>query len=102
MTKLDVLDGLDLIRVCVGYRVGGQVLSEPPLMPDAATEAEPVYEELPGWKQSTVGITELDALPAHARSYLRRIEALVGVPLDIISTGPDRNQTIVLKHPFDA
>ena len=102
MTKLDVLDGLDLIRVCVGYRVGAQTLSEPPLMPDAATQAEPIYEELPGWEQSTVGITELGALPANARSYLRRIEALVGVPLDIISTGPDRNQTIVLKHPFDA
>ena len=102
MTKLDVLDGLDLIRVCVGYRVGGRTLSEPPLMPDVAMEAEPIYEELPGWQQSTVGITELDALPVNARSYLRRIEALVGVPLDIISTGPDRNQTIVLKHPFDA
>jgi adenylosuccinate synthase len=101
MTKLDVLDGLDTIRVCVGYRVGGETTSETPLFADAYNEIEPVYEELPGWKTSTVGITEHSALPLNARRYLERIEALVGVPLDLISTGPDRDETIVLRHPFD-
>jgi adenylosuccinate synthase len=100
MTKLDVLDGLDTIRVCVGYRSGGAVTSEPPLFTDAFAEIEPVYEELPGWSESTVGITRYAALPANARRYLERIEQLVGVPLDLISTGPDREQTIVQRHPF--
>jgi adenylosuccinate synthase len=101
MTKLDVLDGLDTIRVCIGYRVRGETTSETPLFTDAYNEIEPVYEELPGWKQSTVGITAHSALPENARRYLERIEALVGVPLDLISTGPDRDETIVLRHPFD-
>ncbi len=101
MTKLDVLDGLDVIRVCVGYRIGGKTHSEPPFVPEAGVEIEPVYEEHPGWKESTIGVTDLTALPANARAYLKRIEALVGVPLDLISTGPDRNQTIILRHPFD-
>src|SRR5450631_3102920 len=94
MTKLDVLDGLDTIRVCVGYRVRGETTSETPLFADAYNEIEPVYEELPGWKVSTVGVTEHSALPANARRYLERIEALVGVPLDLISTGLDRDETI--------
>jgi adenylosuccinate synthase len=101
MTKLDVLDGLDVIRVCVGYRIGGKTFSEPPFVPEAGVEIDPVYEEHPGWKESTIGVTDLSALPANARAYLKRIEALVGVPLDLISTGPDRNQTIILRHPFD-
>ena len=101
ITKLDVLDGLETIRVCTGYRMGGQVLSEPPLFADAFAEVEPIYEEHPGWTDSTVGITRYEALPANARSYLARLEALVGVPIDIVSTGPDREQTIVLRHPFD-
>jgi adenylosuccinate synthase len=100
MTKLDVLDGLDTIRVCVGYRSGGAVTSEPPLFIDAFADIEPVYEELPGWSESTVGITSYAALPLNARRYLERIEQLVGVPLDLISTGPDRDQTIVQRHPF--
>jgi len=102
VTKLDVLDGLDTIRVCVGYRAGGETTSETPLFADAYNDIEPVYEELPGWKVSTVGLTEQSALPPNARRYLERIEALVGVPLDLISTGPDRDETIVLRHPFDA
>jgi adenylosuccinate synthase len=100
ITKLDVLDGLDTIRVCVGYRNGGQVSAEPPLFADAFADVEPVYEELPGWQDSTVGITDYARLPATARRYLERIEELVGVPLDLISTGPDRDQTIVRRHPF--
>jgi adenylosuccinate synthase len=102
MTKLDVLDGLDTIRIAAGYRLGGQTLSEPPLFADAYAEAEPIYEELPGWKESTVGATSLSALPLNAQRYLERIEALVGVPVDLVSTGPDREQTIVRRHPFDA
>jgi adenylosuccinate synthase len=81
--------------------VRGETTSETPLFADAYNEIEPVYEELPGWKQSTVGITAHAALPDNARRYLARIEALVGVPLDLISTGPDRDETIVLRHPFD-
>ncbi|MFO1402033.1 MAG: adenylosuccinate synthase [Steroidobacteraceae bacterium] len=100
ITKLDVLDGLDTLRICVGYRNGGQVTAEPPLFADAFAEVEPVYEELPGWPDSTVGITEYARLPANARRYLERIEQVVGVPLDLISTGPDRDQTIVRRHPF--
>ena len=101
ITKLDVLDGLDTIRIASGYRLGGQVLSEPPLFVDAYAEAEPVYEEMPGWKQSTIGVTELEALPVNAQRYLSRIEQLVGVQVDLISTGPDRDQTIIRRHPFD-
>lgn len=102
ITKLDVLDGLDTIQICVGYRMGDTVLSEPPMFADAFAEVEPVYEEYPGWSESTVGKTHFEALPANAQAYLRRLESLVGVPLDVISTGPDRDETIMLRHPFDA
>ncbi len=101
ITKLDVLDGLDVLRVCVGYRMGGEVLAEPPLAVEGYAGLEPVYEELPGWSESTVGITDYAALPVNARRYLERLQALVGVPIDVISTGPERDQTIVLRHPFD-
>jgi adenylosuccinate synthase len=97
-----VLDGLDTIRICTGYRSGGQYSGEPPLFADAFADVEPVYEELPGWKESTAGIREYGALPAAARGYLERVQELVGVPLDLISTGPDRDHTIVLRAPFDA
>ncbi len=100
ITKLDVLDGLELIRVCVGYRTGGQIVSEPPLSLEGYTALEPVYEEMPGWRESTVGVTDYAALPLNARKYLERLETLVGVSIDVISTGPDREQTIVLRHPF--
>ncbi|MGH8217569.1 MAG: adenylosuccinate synthase [Steroidobacteraceae bacterium] len=100
ITKLDVLDALETLRICVGYRTGKEIVSEPPLFVDAYAEVEPVYEELPGWKQSTAGLTELAALPANARRYLERIEALAGVPIDMISTGPDRERTIVLRELF--
>jgi adenylosuccinate synthase len=100
ITKLDVLDGLDTIRVAVGYRVAGQVVAEPPLSIEGYAGLEPVYEELPGWAESTIGITDYAALPLNARKYLERLQALVEVPIDLISTGPDREQTIVLRHPF--
>jgi adenylosuccinate synthase len=101
-TKLDVLDGLDLIRVCVGYRMHGEVSPEPPMSLEGYAGIEPVYEELPGWRESTVGITAYEALPANARGYLERLQALLGVPIDMISTGPEREQTIMLRHPFGA
>jgi adenylosuccinate synthase len=100
ITKLDVLDGLDTIRVCTGYRIDGELHAEPPLLSDEFGDVEAVYEELPGWRESTVGVTEFERLPAAARDYLKRVEELAGVPVDVISTGPDRDQTIVLRHPF--
>src|SRR6187401_3771079 len=101
VTKLDVLDGLDTIRICIGYQIEGELHAMPPMYADAFADVEPVYEEMPGWKESTIGITSYDALPLNARAYLERLQALAGVPIDIISTGPDRDQTIVLRHPFD-
>jgi adenylosuccinate synthase len=101
VTKLDVLDGLDSLQICVGYRWNGATHTEPPMLTDAFADVEPVYEEMPGWRESTLGITSHDKLPTNARNYLARLEQLAGVPLDVISTGPDRDQTIVLRHPFD-
>ena len=101
VTKLDVLDGLDVIRVCTGYRMRGAVSAEPPLLSDHYADCEPVYEDLPGWRESTVGVTDYAGLPGPARGYLERIEALAGVPLDIVSTGAEREHTIVRRHPFD-
>jgi adenylosuccinate synthase len=101
VTKLDVLDGLDTIRVCVGYRINGAVTTTPPLLPQHFGECEAVYEELAGWKQSTVGLTRYEELPENARAYLERLQSLVGIPISIISTGPDREQTIIRQNPFD-
>jgi adenylosuccinate synthase len=100
VTKLDVLDGLDTISVCVGYRTESGVSSTPPLLSGSLSACEAVYEEMPGWKESTVGITDYENLPANARKYLERLQVLVGVPITIISTGPDRDQTIIRKNPF--
>ncbi len=101
VTKLDVLDGLDVIRLCTGYRMRGAVSDEPPLLSDHYADCEPVYEDMPGWKESTVGVTSYADLPGAAQRYLERIEVLAGVPLDIVSTGADREHTIVRRHPFD-
>src|SRR6267142_937416 len=102
ITKLDVLDGLDTIRICVGYRVNGAVTPEPPLSVEGYAGIEPVYEELPGWPESTVGVTTYQGLPLNARRYLERLQSLVSVPIDMISTGPEREQTIMLRHPLGA
>ncbi len=101
ITKLDVLDGLEFISLCVGYRCGGVERITPPVGAEAYSDCEPVYIEMPGWQQSTVGITDYGALPQNARAYLKRIEEIAETPIDIVSTGPDRAQTIVLRHPFD-
>jgi adenylosuccinate synthase len=100
ITKLDVLDGLDTIRICTGYRIDGVVTPEPPMSVEGYAAIEPVYQELPGWRESTVGVTRYDGLPGNARAYLERLQTLVNVPIDLISTGPDRDETIVLRHPF--
>ncbi|NOZ11032.1 MAG: adenylosuccinate synthase [Gammaproteobacteria bacterium] len=101
MTKLDVLDGLDTIRLCVGYELDGKVSETPPMSASAMERSTPVYEDMPGWSESTVGVREYDKLPKNACDYLKRIESITGVPVDIISTGAERDDTIILRHPFD-
>ena len=101
ITKLDVLDGVEALQVGVGYNLGGERIDILPSGADASANCEPIYEEIPGWTQSTVGITRYDDLPVNARLYLKRIEQACGVPVDMISTGPDRDETIVLRHPFE-
>ena len=101
LTKLDVLDGLETIRICTGYQDrDGVLLVDAPTDADSYLGLEPVYEEVAGWSESTVGVKSLEALPENARAYIRRVEELVGAPIDIVSTGPDRNETIVLRHPY--
>jgi adenylosuccinate synthase len=100
VTKLDVLDELETIRICVGYEIDGEAIAGLPVITDRFADCQPVYEDMPGWQSSTVGVTDFNDLPARARDYLARIEELAGVPVDIISTGPDREQTIIKQHPF--
>ncbi|WP_374399604.1 adenylosuccinate synthase [Niveibacterium sp.] len=100
ITKLDVLDGIEELQLCAGYRLDGKIIDLLPIGADRVARCEPIYETMPGWNEPTVGVKSYDALPANARAYLRRIEELCGVPVDMISTGPDREETIVLRHPF--
>ena len=100
VTKLDVLDGVEEVKLCVGYQLDGQLCDILPVGAEETARCVPVYESLPGWKESTVGVKAYDALPATARAYLKRIEEVCAVPVDMISTGPDRDETIVLRHPF--
>lgn len=100
LTKLDVLDGLDTIRICVGYKLDGQEIPIFPANAEDAARCEPIYEELPGWKENTIGTKSMEALPKNAQAYIKRIEELVGKPVDMVSTGPDREETLVLRHPF--
>jgi adenylosuccinate synthase len=101
LTKLDVLDGLETVRICTGYKdAAGNLLTEAPTDADSYIGLQPVYEDMPGWSESTVGAQSLKALPANAQAYIRRIAELVEAPIDIVSTGPDRKETIVLRHPF--
>ena len=100
ITKLDVLDTLPEVRICTRYTVDGADVDRVPSGADAVARCTPVYETLPGWIESTVGARTFDELPANARAYLRRIEALTGVPIAIVSTGPERDETILVHHPF--
>lgn len=103
LTKLDVLDGLEEIKICTGYELAnGEITDLPPMAAEDYDVVKPVYETLPGWSGKTIGVTEHAALPNNALAYIARIEALLGIPVDIISTGPDRAETIVLRHPFKA
>jgi len=101
LTKLDVLDGLENIRVCVGYRSKDGETIDNPVDSEGYEVIEPLYHDLPGWNESTIGVRSVDDLPANARAYIAFLEEEVGTPIDIISTGPDRNETIVLRNPFD-
>jgi adenylosuccinate synthase len=101
ITKLDVLDGLEKIKIAVGYKLDGSVVDIAPNGAHLLERCEPIYEEVPGWVESTAGKTRLEDLPKEARSYLDKLEQVVGVPISIVSTGPDRDETIVLSHPFD-
>jgi adenylosuccinate synthase len=100
LTKLDVLDGLEQIRICVGYQSESGVDAAPRFGSEYYSQIKPVYEDVPGWKESTVGVQRYQDLPKNAKAYLKRVEETVGAPIDIISTGPDRTETIILKDPF--
>ncbi|TKB46701.1 adenylosuccinate synthase [Thalassotalea mangrovi] len=102
LTKLDVLDGLKELKICTGYKTeSGEILTVPPMAAEGYENITPVYETLPGWDEKTVGVTKREELPANALAYIKRIEEVTGVPVDIISTGPDRNETIILVNPFE-
>ncbi|HTS51993.1 MAG TPA: adenylosuccinate synthase [Burkholderiales bacterium] len=102
VTKLDVLDGMETLQIGVGYRVAGEDRDILPVGAEELAECEPVYEEVPAWARSTLGVRKLEDLPGAARDYLERIEAVCGVPIDLISTGAERDDTIVQRHPFEA
>ena len=102
LTKLDVLDGLESLKLCTGYIMNGKAIDIFPVGAEEAALCQPIYEEMSGWTDSTIGAKSLDALPANARAYIKRIEELVGVSIDMVSTGPDREETIVLRHPFNS
>jgi adenylosuccinate synthase len=102
ITKLDVLDGLSEIQACVGYELDGRRIDILPLDADDIVACVPIYERFPGWSESTAGATSWDALPRNARAYLERVAELIGAPIDMVSTGPDREHTIVLRHPYQA
>jgi len=101
LTKLDVLDNIDNIKICIAYELDGTQTINPPFTSEGFERAKPVYIEMPGWKTSTIGTKSYDALPKNAQDYIKKIEELTEVSIDIISTGPDRDETLVLKHPFN-
>jgi adenylosuccinate synthase len=102
ITKLDVLDGLQTVKICIGYQLHGKECKYPPIDTEMFAECKPVYKELPGWTESTSQVRRFNDLPVNAQKYLLTIEELAGIPIDIISTGPDRKDTILLRDPFEA
>lgn len=102
VTKLDVMDGMETVRIAVGYRINGEYSDILPVGAEALNGCEPVYEDMPGWSGSTVGVQHYEDLPPQARNYLQRMAEICGVPVDMVSTGPERDETIVLRHPFSA
>jgi len=101
LTKLDVLDELDSIKICVAYEINGEKTKTPPFSAEGYSIAKPVYIEMPGWNCSTIGTRSLDELPIEAQNYIRKIEDLSQLPVDILSTGPDRDETLIIQNPFD-
>jgi adenylosuccinate synthase len=100
ITKLDVLDGLKELKICTSYELDGEIIDILPMGADDIARCKPIYETVEGWSDSTVGVTDLDKLPVQARLYLQRIEHVAGVPIHIVSTSPDRDHTILIKHPY--
>ena len=101
LTKLDVLDELDSIKICVAYEINGEKTTTPPFSSESYDIAKPVYIEMPGWNCSTIGTRSFDELPIEAQNYIRKIEDLSQLPVDILSTGPDRDETLIIQNPFD-
>ncbi len=101
ITKLDVMDGIEEINICIGYELNGEKINLLPVGADDVEGCVPIYETLPGWQESTFGIKTWDGLPKNAQDYLKRLEAVCGVPIAIVSTGPERDETIVIEHPFN-
>ena len=101
VTKLDVLDDVETIKICTHYQLDGSTLEVPPINTTEFARCVPVYEEMAGWQSTTYGVTSYDALPENAKLYLKRMEALLETPVDIISTGPDRDHTIIVRHPYE-
>lgn len=101
LTKLDVLDGLDTLKLCTAYELDGKILEMAPLGAEELERCVPVYEEIAGWTDETVGAQSVDALPPTAKAYIKRVEELTGVPVDIVSTGPDRAHTVILRNPYN-
>jgi adenylosuccinate synthase len=102
ITKLDVLDGIKTIRLCVGYKLDGKTLDVLPRGAEAVARCEPIYEDFAGWTDSTVGITDWNKLPKTAQDYLKRVQEICGRPIAMVSTGPERDETILLQHPFES
>ncbi len=100
MTKLDVLDGLETLKICTHYEMDGKSLDVSPYGADDFERCQPVYEEMPGWSDTTAGARSMNQLPANAKAYLDRMQELIGVPIDIVSTSAERDDTIVVKNPF--
>ena len=100
ITKLDVLDGLETLRICTGYKIDGRVTDILPYGADSIAHCEPIFEDHAGWSESTYGVKTWEGLPKNAQVYLKRMEQLVGVSIDLVSTGPDREETVVVRHPF--
>lgn len=101
ITKLDVLDGMETLKICVAYKYKGEIIDNVPTSIEGYDELECVWEEMPGWSEKTAGVTSYDELPQNAKNYLKRLEEVVETPVDIISTGPDRVETIIVRHPFE-
>jgi adenylosuccinate synthase len=100
ITKLDVLDGIEELQICTGYKLGDKVVELLPIGADDVAACVPIYETMPGWSETTFGVKRWEDLPANAQAYLNRLEALCEVPIDIVSTGPERDETILKRHPF--